>query len=242
MSQLNNNFLTVYEKLFQSFGPQHWWPGDTQTEIIVGAVLTQNTNWGNVEKALGNLRKQNLLDVAKIHKISQERLARLIKPAGYFNVKARRLKNLIKFIIGRYQGDLKLMARTPLGDLRKELLGVNGVGPETADSILLYAFNKPVFVVDAYTKRFLYRHNLIDPQDSYHTVQELFTANLKSDRKFFNEYHALIVRLGKDFCKPTPRCEQCPLKDFHYSIERRCAHCFRHLPLAQICSHCDTNV
>ena len=257
--QLKNNFLKIYESLFKHFGPQHWWPGETPMEVIVGAVLTQNTNWGNVEKALDNLRCQNLLDIAGINALSHAKLAALIKPAGYFNVKARRLKNLMNFIASRYQGDLQLMGRAPLEELRKGLLEVNGIGPETADSILLYAFNKPIFVVDAYTKRFLYRHNLIGAQDDYHFVQDLFMKNLISKdpstrpsgslrvspkgknsprAQLFNEYHALIVRLGKDFCKPTPRCDECPLNNFRYSIDSRCGRCFRHFPTQKVCLNC----
>lgn len=217
----------IYDRLYQHFGPQDWWPGDTVCEIVVGAILTQNTNWQNVEKALANLKKEKLLSVRKLQALPASRLAALIRPSGYFNIKARRLKNFCDFVCGEYGGSLRKMSKAPLEKLRPQLLSVNGIGPETADSILLYAFHKPVFVIDAYTKRFLSRHNLIHKDDDYHTVQRLFEGGLKRDARLFNEYHALIVALGKDFCKPSPRCEECPLRDVHYSLERRCRACFR---------------
>ncbi len=217
----------IYNKLFEQFGPQHWWPGETAFEVIVGAILTQNTNWGNVEKAIANLKREKLLSIPALHGISRTRLAQAIKPAGYFNVKAERLKNVVGFLIERYNGDLAVMKRQPMDVLRRELLSVNGVGPETADSILLYALGKPVFVVDAYTKRFLRRHNLIEEGATYDEVQKLFADHLEKDVRLFNEYHALIVRLGKDFCKPSPRCEECLLKNVHYNRNNACRHCHR---------------
>jgi len=220
-------FRKIYDRLYDCFGPQNWWPGDTVCEIVVGAVLTQNTNWQNVEKAIFHLRKNKLLSVKKLRALPASRLAALIKPSGYFNIKARRLKNLCDFVCAEYQGSLREMAKAPLETLRPQLLGINGIGPETADSILLYGFHKPVFVVDAYTKRFLRRHNLIRENEDYHAVQRLFESNLKKDARLFNEYHALIVILGKHFCRPSPKCESCPLRDVHYSLERRCRACFR---------------
>ncbi len=217
----------IYRRLFQNFGPQHWWPGDTPFEIIVGAILTQNTNWGNVEKAIRNLKQEKLLTPQALHTVTQSHLASLIKPAGYFNVKTKRIKNFVNFLFAKYGGDLKRMKRVETPALRKELLSVNGIGPETADSILLYAFDKPAFVIDAYTKRIFYRHNLVGHNANYHQVQELLTANLSRDVKIFNEYHALIVRLGKDFCRTKPRCESCPLKNIRYSAANRCRHCYR---------------
>ena len=207
----------LYARLFKRFGHQRWWPGRTKFEIIVGAILTQNTNWGNVEKAIVNLRRAGALNVKAIHQVSDKKLARLIKPSGYFNVKAKRLKNLVRFIVREYQGNLMRMQKEPLSKLRQELLSVNGIGPETADSILLYALDKPSFVVDAYTKRFLRRHNLIKDGADYHEVQKLFMEHLPQDRKQFNEYHALMVRLGKDFCRTKASCEACPLNDFYYA-------------------------
>ncbi len=203
----------IYHKLYAGLGPQHWWPGETPFEVMIGAILTQNTNWGNVEKAIINLKKAGLLEPGRLFKLPHNRLARLIKPAGYYNVKARRLKNFLRFFINAYGGDTRKMADRNTDVLRRELLAVNGIGQETADSILLYALNKPVFVVDAYTKRMLARHKISSADADYDIVQQIFTRNLKKDVQLFNEYHALIVRAGKEFCRKTkPRCEICPLK------------------------------
>ncbi|MBI3616714.1 MAG: endonuclease III domain-containing protein [Candidatus Omnitrophica bacterium] len=177
----------IYAKLFKEFGPQRWWPARTKFEVIVGAILTQNTNWGNVEKAIHHLKSAGVLSERALRDIPAAKLAALIKPAGYFNVKARRLKNFMRFFFDEYQGDLKAMGRQELSHLRHKLLGVNGIGPETADSILLYALEKPVFVVDAYTKRFLYRHNLGDHKADYHQIQELFMGHFDHDTAMFNE-------------------------------------------------------
>ena len=220
----------VYERLLAAFGPQKWWPAQTRFEVIVGAILTQNTNWGNVEKALNNLKRKKLLSPQALRGISPQKLALLIRPAGYFNVKAKRLKNFISFLFNEYDGHLKKMMREDCRLLRQKLLDVNGIGPETADSILLYAFDKPVFVVDAYTKRILYRHNIIAPDADYDTIQEMFMTFLRGDARMFNEYHALIVRLGKDFCRPKPLCGQCALNDLHYSLTIKCGLCHRALP------------
>jgi endonuclease III related protein len=217
----------IYDALLRSFGPQHWWPGDTPFEIMVGAVLTQNTNWGNVERAIVQLKKAGLLTPRAMRDVPVGKLARAIRPAGYFNVKAGRLKNLIRFMFDRYDGNIGRMKRQPLDVLRRELLEVNGVGPETADSILLYALHKPVFVVDAYTRRFLRRHNLIEEKVDYHGIQRMFTAALPQDAQIYNEYHALIVRLGKDVCRPSAKCEACPLNRIHYAVGRKCSHCHR---------------
>ncbi|HPN88069.1 MAG TPA: endonuclease III domain-containing protein [Candidatus Omnitrophota bacterium] len=203
----------IYHILYQSFGPQQWWPGETQIEIIVGAILTQNTNWKNVEKAIKNLKDHRVLTPMSLARISLKKLAFLIKPSGYFNVKALRIKNFIHFLFSEYQGSLKKMAKDQWPVLRQKLLDIKGIGPETADSILLYAFYKPVFVIDAYTKRFLLRHRLIQKDAGYDQVQDIFMSYLPHDVKMFNEFHALIVRLGKDFCKTTPLCEKCPLKE-----------------------------
>ena len=217
----------IYNRLFDRFGPQHWWPGETPFEVIVGAILTQNTNWGNVKKAIANLKNAGVLTPQALQKIPAEKLAELIKPSGYFNVKAKRLKNFLRFFFEKYDGDLEKMRGEPLISLRPKMLAVNGVGPETVDSILLYALDKKVFVVDAYTKRFLYRHNLAGPNAEYHDIQKLFLDNLPPQRQLFNEYHALIVRLGKEYCKPTPSCAQCPLKDVSYDLSKRCGVCAR---------------
>lgn len=201
----------IYTRLFNTFGPQHWWPGETPFEIIIGAILTQNTNWQNVEKAINNLKEKNVLTPAALKKIPLNKLARLIRPSGYYNIKAKRLKNFIEYLFAKYNGNLNSMFKTDLPALRHELLNVNGIGPETADSILLYAGDKPVFVVDAYTKRLVARHNILDHNTAYHDVQNYFMNNLTPNTKLYNEYHALIVRLGKEFCRKEPDCESCPL-------------------------------
>ena len=203
----------IYNTLFKAFGPQHWWPGDTPFEIAVGAILTQNTNWGNVERAINNIKRQKALNAKILHEMPVKDLALLIKPAGYFNVKAKRLKEFLNFLANHYKGSMKKMEAECARSLRQRLLEVKGVGPETADSILLYALNKPVFVVDAYTKRVLHRHKLISEKAAYHEIQGLFHKNLPQDLRLFNEYHALFVRVGKDYCKPKPKCEGCPLKN-----------------------------
>lgn len=202
----------VFDKLFKAFGPQYWWPADSPFEVIVGAILTQNTNWVNVEKAIKSLKKAGCLSGKKLHRLSAGKIAPLIKPAGYFNVKAKRLKNFTDFLFTRYHGDLKKMFSQDIGKLRRELLSVNGVGKETADSIILYAAQMPVFVVDAYTKRIFSRHNFFRESFGYDEVQKFFMENLPLNVKMFNEFHALIVRLGKDYCaKRKPKCSSCPL-------------------------------
>ncbi|OQX53698.1 MAG: hypothetical protein B5M53_06680 [Candidatus Cloacimonas sp. 4484_209] len=181
---------------------------------MVGAILTQNTNWKNVEAAINNIKKAGYLDVYKLYNIPLDKLRMLIKPAGFFNIKAERLKTFVKYFWRNYSGNINLMKKQKTAFLRKEILEVKGIGPETCDSILLYALNKPVFVVDAYTKRILLRHKLIDEQYTYDDVQSIFEKNLKKDVKLFNEYHALFVKLAKDKCKnKNPLCETCPLSN-----------------------------
>jgi endonuclease-3 related protein len=202
----------IYKKLYFAFGTQHWWPAESPFEVMVGAILTQNTSWLNVEKALGNLKKHNLLRFDKLLALPEKRLAALLRPAGYYNIKARRLKNFLEFLSQQYGGSIDNMALKGVALLRRQLLLVNGIGQETADSILLYALKKPVFVVDAYTKRILSRHGLIKEDAVYEQVQEFFMKRLKKEAKLFNEYHALLVRLGKEFClKNSPKCLVCPL-------------------------------
>lgn len=211
-----STLLPIYTALLDHFGPQHWWPGDTPLEVLVGAVLTQNTNWGNVSRAIANLQGENLLSFAALVSLPEAVLAEKIRPSGYFNLKARRLKNLLA-LISREEpaGDLDRFFSRETPALREKLLTVKGIGPETADSILLYAAGKPVFVVDAYTYRMLRRHGLIGEETSYAEMQELFMDNLPADVQLFNEYHALIVRLGKEYCKKSrPRCQHCPLRQF----------------------------
>lgn len=202
----------IYDLLYKEFGPQHWWPGETKFEIIVGAILTQNTNWSNVEKAVENLKKAQLLTPKKLYEVPSVKLATYIKSAGYYNIKAKRLKSFLKYLFEKYNGSLRRMFKQPLHVLREELLSLNGIGSETADSILLYAGEYPIFVVDAYTKRILSRHNLIGQDAQYHELQQLFMDNLPQDVQLFNEYHALLVRVGKEFCKKIPQCERCILK------------------------------
>lgn len=202
----------VYNALYKSFGPQHWWPGDTPFEVAVGAILTQNTNWGNVEKAIANIKRVGALHPQKLHDMPHEQLAELIRPAGYFNVKAKRLAAFMSFFVNHYKGSMAYMKTKDTISLRPELLSVKGIGPETADSILLYALEKPVFVIDAYTKRVLSRHGIITEDAAYHETQELFHRNLPEDVRLFNEYHALFVMVGKHYCKPKPRCGDCPLE------------------------------
>jgi endonuclease-3 related protein len=204
--------IDIYNALYKSFGPQDWWPGDSPLEIAVGAILTQNTNWGNVEKAIQNLKHEKCLSSKKLHELPHNKLASYIKPAGYFNVKAKRLKNFLSFLSNHYKGSMKRMETADTHLLRESLLDVNGIGPETADSILLYALGRPVFVIDAYTKRVLQRHGLISENVTYHELQDLFHKNIPEDVQRFNEYHALFVMTGKHYCKPKPRCSGCPLE------------------------------
>jgi endonuclease III related protein len=202
----------VYERLLSAFGPQKWWPGESPFEIVVGAVLVQNTAWRNVERAIQNLRDAGVMQPRALYALPEAELAELIRPAGYFQVKARRLRNLLRLIVEQYDGSLEAMFSTDLASLREELLSVNGIGPETADAILLYAAEKPTFVVDTYTHRVLARHGWIDYEAGYHDIKDHFESSLPADAALFNEYHALLVRLGKEYCRKTgPKCEACPL-------------------------------
>jgi endonuclease-3 related protein len=202
----------IYDRLFAAFGPQHWWPGETALEVAVGAVLTQNTNWRNVEKAIGNLKKKGLLDAERLHLMPVRQLAELIKPAGYFNIKAKRLKNFVEFLTVQYGGSMRKMGGGDEATIRGKLLSVNGIGPETADSIILYALDRPVFVIDAYTKRVLSRHNIMRQDSSYDNFQQLFHSSLEMDTVTYNEFHALFVRLAKENCRTKPLCGGCPLE------------------------------
>jgi endonuclease-3 related protein len=203
----------VYRRLLDAFGPQKWWPGDTQFEVMVGAILVQNTSWQNVERAIRNLREADLLDPKALYELPEEELEDLIRPAGYYRIKTGRLRALLKFVVERYGGSLEAMFRRPMAELRQELLGVHGVGQETADSILLYAGGMPTFVVDAYTYRIFGRHGWIDLESDYRQIQEYFHDNLPADAPMYNEYHALLVNLGKHHCKKSKaQCETCPLR------------------------------
>lgn len=206
----------LYHVLLQHYGPQGWWPGDSPLEIAVGAILTQNTNWQNVSLAIAHLKQAGLLTAAALHEMPEAELAAYIRPAGYYNLKARRLKNFLALLFDRYHGSLEQMAAAPWPLLRAELLTVKGIGPETADSILLYALEQPAFVVDAYTFRILSRHGLAADPCSYEELQAIFTAALPAEVALYQEYHALLVRAGKDCCRPRPRCTACPLAGFNH--------------------------
>ena len=223
-----NNLLKIYTLLYRHFSPQHWWPvtkkGELtpkyhknielnekqKLEIIFGAILTQNTNWKNAEKAIVNLNKNNLIDAQKIIRIEEDMLAEIIKSSGYHNQKAKKLKNFCDFLLKNYEGKLTTLFKNNINELRKQLLNINGIGPETADSIILYASKKPIFVIDAYSKRILGRTGF--KEETYDELQELFMNSLPNSEKLFNEYHALLVELGKNICKKNPLCEKCPIK------------------------------
>ncbi len=211
-----NHFLDIYNVLLKHFGPQHWWPGETPFEVIIGAILTQNTSWDNVEKAIASLKASRKFTPEGLFKLPAGELAQLIKSSGYFNIKAKRLKNFLSLLFNDYEGDLDRLLKEDGNILRHKLLSVNGIGPETADSILLYAAEYPTFVVDAYTKRIFSRHGYVTSDATYHQIQELFAAALPVDTQLYNEYHALIVRVGKELCRKTPRCNECPIEyDLH---------------------------
>lgn len=207
----------VYARLLAARGHQRWWPGETPFEVAVGAVLTQNTAWTNVERAIANLKAAGALDAGTILALDEPALAALLRPAGYFNVKARRLRALVRYLCDEAGGDPARLDGRDVPRLRASLLAVPGVGRETADSILLYAVGLPVFVVDAYTRRIFGRLGRIDPDADYDAIRAVFEAALPRDVGLYNDYHAQIVALGKDVCRPRPRCEACVLSDL-------CAH------------------
>ena len=211
--------MQIYELLYEAFGPQYWWPGETPFEIVMGAILTQNTSWANVEKAIHNLKSTSSLTPERLHRIDVSELAELIRPAGYYNLKAKRLKSFIGWLFDNYDGQLTNLEPIATDRLRSELLPIKGVGRETADSILLYALGRPVFVVDAYTARIMTRHGLIEPDADYEQLRDLFESNLPEDAQLFNEYHALLVRNGKEFCKPKARCPGCPLETHPHTLD-----------------------
>lgn len=201
----------IYNILYKMYGPQNWWPADTPFEVIVGAILTQNTSWTNVEKAIKNLKQAKKLTLKRLNSLKANQLSLLIRPCGYHNIKAKRLKNFVTYVVKTYNADLNNLFSHPIKRLRAELLNINGIGPETADSILLYAAGKPVFVVDAYTMRIFQRQGLLKKDAKYDTTQKLFKENLPKAAKLFNEYHALIVKHGKDICKKKPKCFKCAI-------------------------------
>jgi len=205
--------LDIYQRLYDQYGPQHWWPGDTPFEVIVGAILTQSAAWSNVEKAIANLKAAGVLSPQGLLSTGEKELAGLIYPAGYFNAKARKLKAFAAMLYERFAGDLAQLLATSWPELRRLLLETHGIGPETADSIILYASGQPVFVVDAYTRRILPRLGLGPPRADYASWQALFMENLPQDAALFNEYHALLVRHGKTLCRREPHCVPCSLLD-----------------------------
>jgi endonuclease-3 related protein len=210
-----SDLLKIYDLLNGYFGNLHWWPAEGPFEVMVGAVLTQNTAWTNVEKAIIALKEKNLLTPESIAHIDEETLAGIIRPSGYYHVKAKRLKSLVQFLLEEYSGNIENMSAEELPLLREKLLGIPGVGPETADSILLYACRKPVFISDTYTRRILQRHRLIPDDADGHQIRDLFMTHLPHDVSLFNQFHALFVYTGKSFCRTEPKCDSCPLRILH---------------------------
>lgn len=214
--ELKDFLLKIYNLLYDEYGSQGWWPAEDWFEVIVGAILTQNTSWKNVERAISNLRNNRVLKPEKLYALPLEQLAALIKPAGFYNLKAQRLKNMLKFL-KQYDFDfMKLSSNIT----REVLLEIKGVGKETADSILLYAFNVPVFVVDNYTKRIFQRLGVLSNKDDYDSIQKLFYI-IPPDLQMYKEYHALIVKHAKNMCtKHKPSCDQCALENFCKYLSR----------------------
>ena len=209
--------IDFYNLLLNEFGCQHWWPAETSFEVIVGAILTQNTNWQNVVKAITNLKQAGLLSIEGLATVRQDRIALLIKSSGYFNQKAERLQVMAKHLFEYYQGNLKKFFNRDIQTIRNELLEIKGIGPETADSILLYAGNKPVFVIDLYTKRIMERLGFYKGSLDYESLQDFFQCNLPENYKLFNEFHALLVEFAKRYCRKKPLCENCFMaKKCHY--------------------------
>lgn len=204
------NLREIYEILLRHFGKQYWWPGETKFEIVIGAILTQQTSWRNVEKAIRNLKKKNLLNEASLHKTNTKKIEDAIKPSGFYRIKTRRLKNFLDYLFEKYDGNLRKLLNLDKETLRRELLSINGIGKETADSIILYAAEKPVFVVDAYTHRIFNRIGIIDWTE-YEKTRNFLEKKLEKNVELCKEFHALIVQLGKNICKPKPKCDMCPL-------------------------------
>ncbi len=206
-----DGLLKMYNAMVGRFGVRNWWPGESPLEICIGAILTQNTSWKNVEKAIGAIKGQGLMEISRLYDIDQGELAEIIRPAGYYNVKAKRLKNFINHVQESFGGALERLFNLNLNRLRKELLSLNGIGPETADSMILYAAGKPIFVVDLYTTRILSRHKFVNDKAPYDEAQALFHERLERDVSLYNDFHAQFVAVGNNFCKPKPKCDDCPL-------------------------------
>lgn len=211
--QTEHPLRTIFDRLLARYGPQDWWPGDTDTEMVIGAILTQNTAWTNVERAIDGLKRAGCLSFDALRDLSAERLEALIRPSGTYRVKTRRLKTFVEALFRDFQGSLETMLGGELEEARRRLTRIHGIGPETADAILLYAGKRPTFVVDAYTKRVLRRHHLLDDRADYETTRALFHVRIADDVPLFNEYHALLVAVGKQHCRAQARCQGCPLED-----------------------------
>jgi endonuclease-3 related protein len=209
---MREKLLDIYQRLFDRYGPQSWWPADDPFEVIVGAILTQSAAWTNVEQAISNLKAAKALTPTALYDLPLDRLAQLIHPSGYYNAKALKLKAFADRLHSKYNGDLEGLFTLDTTTLRPELLSIYGIGEETADSIILYAARRPIFVIDAYTRRIVSRLGLAPEKDSYRAFQALFTENLPHDEGLFNEYHALLVRHGKEVCRKTPQCTLCCLR------------------------------
>lgn len=212
-TSVNKTLLAIYRRLFAAYGPQHWWPAEGPFEVMVGAILTQSAAWRNVEKAIANLKAAGVLTPAALRRLSLSEIAILIRPSGYYNAKSRKLKALAEWLGDSYGDDIARMSAQSTEQLRRQLLSVYGIGPETADSIILYVANQPVFVIDAYTRRIIDRLEIAPGNESYQVYQVLFMNNLPGDAKLFNEYHALLVQLGKNFCRKQPLCLRCCLSE-----------------------------
>ncbi len=208
---MRERLLKIYDCLLGCYGPQHWWPGEGPFEVIIGAILTQSAAWGNVEKAIANLKAAGVLSPSALRQLPLPELSRLIFPSGYYNAKAVKIKAFVERLGERYSDDLGRLFAFDIARLRSELLSIHGIGDETADSIILYAARKPIFVIDAYTRRILRRLGLGPGRDSYAAFQAIFMENLPHDEALFNEYHALLVRHGKETCRRAPICSRCCL-------------------------------
>jgi endonuclease-3 related protein len=211
MATQTKQLMNIYNRLYKAFGSRNWWPADTAEEVVFGAILTQSITWKNVEQAIVALKEQGKLSFQAVACMDEQKLAQIIRPARFLNQKARALKYFADYFGEKYGYSIIKMKKRELWTLRKELLSLYRIGPETADSILLYALEKPIFVIDGYTKRILSRHGFLNMEDSYEDYQKLFMENLSGDVRLYNEYHALLVHLGNRFCKPKPLCEACPL-------------------------------
>ena len=204
--------MAIYNRLYKAFGSRNWWPADTAEEVMFGAILTQSITWKNVEKAIAALKERGKLSFKAVAIMDERELAKIIRPARFLNQKARALKKYADYFGEKYGYSITKMKKRELWLLREELLSLYRIGPETADSILLYALEKPVFVIDVYTKRILSRHGFLSMEDAYDNYQKLFMENLPGDVRLYNEFHALLVHLGSRFCKPKPLCDTCPLR------------------------------